>query len=94
MKPTTIAAIYFLFWFLSLFLVLPFGVRTAEEEGIALVPGQAESAPANFSAWRTIRRTTIVAAILFGIFYLNYSFGWVTTEDLTGLMRPPESALE
>ncbi len=66
MKPTTIAAIYFQFWFLSLFLVLPFGVRTAEEEGVALVPGQAESAPANFSAWRTIKRTSILAAILIG----------------------------
>ena len=94
MKPTTIAAIYFLFWFLSLFLVLPFGVRTSEEEGIALVPGQAESAPAHFNVWRAIRRTTIVSAILFGIFYLNYTYGWVTTEELTALMRPPESALK
>ncbi len=58
------------------------------------MPGQAESAPANFSAWRTIRRTSILAAILFGIFYLNYSFGWVTTEELTALFRPPESALK
>ena len=94
MKLTTIAAIYFLFWFMSLFLVLPFGVRTAEEEGIPLVPGQAESAPANFSPWRTIKRTTITAAVLFGIFYLNYTYGWVTTEDLTSLVRPPESVLK
>ena len=82
MKLTSLVAIYFLFWFLSLFLVLPFGVRTAEEEGVPLVPGQAESAPANFSPWRTIKRTSIVAAIFFAIFYANYHFEWLTTEML------------
>ncbi len=93
MKPTTIAAIYFLFWFLSLFLVLPFGVRTSAEAGVDLVPGQAESAPAHFSVWRTILRTSIVAAIFFAIFYANYTFEWVTTDTLRGLVKPPENAL-
>jgi predicted secreted protein len=27
-------------------------------------------------------RTTIVSALLFGLFYLNYVFGWVTAEML------------
>ena len=45
MRWTSILAIYVLFWTLSLFLVLPFGVRTAEEEGAAPGPGHAESAP-------------------------------------------------
>ena len=71
-------AIYFLFWAMSVFFVLPFGVRTAEEAGVELVPGQAESAPYGFSVKRTAIRTTIVASVLFGLFYLNYVFGWVT----------------
>jgi predicted secreted protein len=75
-------AIYVLFWAFSVFLVLPFGVRTSAEAGEALVPGQAESAPHGFSPKRTVIRTTIVASVLFGIFYLNYVFGWVTTETL------------
>ena len=75
-------AIYTLFWALSVFFVLPFGVRTAEEAGAELVPGQAESAPHSFDARRIAIRTTIVATLLFGAFYLNYVFGWVTADML------------
>ena len=75
-------AIYFLFWAFSVFLVLPWGVRTAQEAGVELVPGQAESAPHGFSFARVALRTTIVSAVLFGIFYLNYVNGWVTADML------------
>jgi len=71
-------AIYFLFWALSVFFVLPFGVKTSEEAGVELVPGQAESAPHGFSVKRTAIRTTIVATVLWGLFLLNYIYGWVT----------------
>lgn len=89
MKPTTIAAIYFLFWFLSLFFVLPFGVKTADELGVAKVPGQADSAPANFNVWRTIRRTSLLAAAFFALFYLNYHYGWLTIRSFDGIFNPP-----
>lgn len=86
MRWTSVVAIYILFWWLSVFLVLPFGVRTHSEAGIARVPGQADSAPAEFRAGRTIKRITIVATILFAVFFANYHFGWVTpaTLDLFG----------
>lgn len=71
-------AIYFLFWVFAVFLVLPFGVRTADEAGVAKVPGQADSAPAGFSIRRLMIRTTIVATVAFALFYLNYVYGWVT----------------
>lgn len=71
-------AIYFLFWAMSVFFVLPFGVKTAEEAGVDLVPGQAESAPHGFSVKRTAIRTTIVATVLWGLFLLNYIYGWIT----------------
>ncbi len=74
-------AIYVLFWALSVFFVLPFGVSTAHEAGTELVPGQAESAPVHFDAKKVAIRVTIVASVLFGIFYLNYVFGWVTVSD-------------
>ena len=93
MKPTTIAAIYFLLWFLSLFLVLPFGVRTADEAGVPKVPGQADSAPAHFNAWRTIRRTSLLAACFFALFYLNYHYEWLTIRSFDGIFNPPENAL-
>ncbi len=75
-------AIYVLFWAFSVFLVLPWGVRTSEEAGMELVPGQAESAPHHFPAGRIALRTTIVATLLFALFYLNYVYGWVTTDML------------
>lgn len=89
MRWTTMLAIYFLFWFLSLFLVLPFGVRTAEEAGAEKVPGQADSAPVEFKPLRVFGTTSLVAAAFFGLFYANYVFGWVTTESLQRLMGAP-----
>ena len=82
MRWQSALAIYFLFWTFSVFLVLPFGVRTSEEAGAALVPGQAASAPHEFRPLRVALRTTIVATVLFALFYLNYVFGWVTADML------------
>lgn len=87
MKFTSILAIYFLFWASSFFLMLPFGVRTSEEAGVAKVPGQADSAPHAFSFAKTALRATIVSAVLFGLYYANYVFGWVTVADLDWLDR-------
>jgi len=82
---TSILAIYVLVWTLSLFLVLPWGVRTSEEAGAKAAPGHAESAPHAFSFGRVALRTTLVATILFGLYYANYVFGWITVEDLDWL---------
>ena len=82
MQPGSILAIYILFWTLSLFLVLPFGVRTSEEEGAERIPGQADSAPHRFSLGRAALRATILSALLFALFYLNYTLGWVGPDDL------------
>lgn len=78
MRLSSLIAIYTLFWAFSVFLVLPFGVRTSSEAGVELIPGQAESAPHEFRAGRIALWTTIVATTLFGLFLLNYRFGWVT----------------
>ena len=82
MRWTSVVAIYILFWWFSLFLVLPWGVKTHREAGIAHVPGQADSAPHTFSVWRVAGRVTVVATILFGVFAANYHFGWVTPSML------------
>ncbi len=85
MKWTSALAIFTLFWVMSAFLVMPFGVRTADEVGEVKVPGQADSAPANFSARKILLRTTMVALFSFGLFYANYVNGWLTTDmvDIT-----------
>lgn len=73
-------AIYFLFWFGSLFMVLPFGIRTHADIGQQHEIGHAESAPVHFDPWKIVRRTTLVSAILFGLYYLNYVNGWITVD--------------
>ena len=82
MRFSSIVAIYILFWTLSLFLVLPFGVRTSEEEGHERVSGHAESAPHRFSFGKAALRATILSALLFGLFYANYLYGWIDAETL------------
>ncbi|MBW6522262.1 DUF1467 family protein [Sphingomonas sp. RHCKR47] len=82
MRWTSMLAIYVLFWSFSVFLVLPFGVKTSAEAGAEHVPGTAESSPHEFSLKRVAIRTTIVATILFALFMANYEFGWVDTRTL------------
>ena len=82
MRLGSVLAIYILFWTMSLFLVLPFGVRTSEEEGAERVSGHAESAPHRFSLGKAAVRATVLSLVLFGLFYANYQFGWVTAETL------------
>ena len=87
MRWTSILAIYILFWTLSLFLVLPFGVRTPEEEGTKAGAGHAESAPHRFNFGKVALRASIVAAVLTGLYVANYIFGWIRVEDLDWLNR-------
>jgi len=82
MRWTSLLAIYFLCWAFSVFLVLPFGVRTTHEAGEEYIPGQAESAPHEFNIKRVALRVTIVATIVWAAFVLNYIYGWVTPEML------------
>ena len=82
MKLTSIVAIYFLFFAGTAFILLPFGVRTTDELGGEKVAGQAESAPHRFDVKRHFLRAAVVAAVLFAIYYANWSYGWVTAEDL------------
>ena len=92
MQITSVAAIYFLFWVMSAFVMLPFGVRTAEEAGVDHVPGQAESAPVNFQPRKLVLRATIIATVLTGLFIANYMNGWVTAADIDFLPKPPSAS--
>lgn len=90
MKWTSAIAIYLLFWSLTLFTVLPLGVRTAREAGETPVPGQADSAPQSPDLKRKAWLTTLIATLLFALFYLNYVEGWIQMDDIVPqALRPP-----
>ena len=76
--------IYLLFWMITLFAVLPFGVRTSREAGEAAIPGQADSAPARPMLRAKAIWTTVVSAVLFALYYANYVNDWVTMADVPG----------
>jgi predicted secreted protein len=82
MALTSIVAIYFLFFAFSAFLLLPFGVTTDEEAGTPKVAGQADSAPHRFDLKRHLLKASLAAAVLFAIYYANWSYGWITPADL------------
>ncbi len=87
MNWTSVLAIYALVWVMSAFFLLPFGVRTHEEAGVPLTPGQADSAPANFRPGRLAIRATLLAIVLTAAYVANYVYGWIGFEDLNILGR-------
>ncbi|MGE0501915.1 MAG: DUF1467 family protein [Rhizobiaceae bacterium] len=71
-------AVYFVIWWLVLFAMLPFSLRTQDEDGDVTL-GTVASAPRGPHMLRAVIRTTIVAAMIVGAFYgltkgLGYSF--------------------
>jgi predicted secreted protein len=78
----SIVAIYFLFFCACAFFLLPFGVKTDEEVGAPKVPGQADSAPHRFDLKRHLVKAAVLAVVLFAIYYANWTYGWVTPDDL------------
>lgn len=83
MQITSLFAIYCLFWVLSAFLVMPFGLRTPDEvEDHRVEKGHADSAPVNFRPKVIAFRATILAFVLCGLFYFNYVHEWITVEDV------------
>jgi predicted secreted protein len=89
MRLSSIVAIYTLFWAMSFFFVLPFRLQSEGQD--AHVPGQAEGAPPKFSFARTAKWTTLVAAVLFGLYYANYVYQWVPVQTFNFV---PDSVLE
>jgi predicted secreted protein len=74
-------AVYVFIWWITLFAVLPFGVRTQHEEG-SVVPGTPESAPANQRMARIFLINTGVATIVFAIVNVVIYFRLITPDTI------------
>ena len=90
MPWTTIAAIYFIVWWLVFFAVLPWGIRSQREHG-EIAPGTDPGAPAVHGLKAKLVWTTVVSGIVFGLFYWVYVTKAVAFDDLAtlwGLLKP------
>ena len=81
-------AIYFIIWWVVLFAVLPWGVRSQDESG-EVTPGSEPGAPAVHLVWRKLMWTTIAASVVFALCYALYWFDLVPIDWLTRISNPP-----
>lgn len=65
----TALAIFFVIWWTVLFAVLPFGMRSQEDDQ-DVVLGTARSAPSHFSFARKAFWTTVVSIVVFAVYYV------------------------
>lgn len=84
MNVGSLIAIYFVVWWIVLFAVLPWGVRTQQESGDVTL-GTAHSAPTRPLLIRKAIATSIVAAILVGGFWLAVDMYGLSLEKIAGL---------
>ena len=78
MNWVSMTALFFVVWWLVLFAILPFGLKTQDEEDDVTL-GTVSSAPRGPHVVRAMLWKTLVTAILIGIFYgltkgLGYGF--------------------
>jgi predicted secreted protein len=85
MPVTTAFAIFFLIWWVVLFAVLPWGIRSQHEHGGEIAPGTDPGAPAIPNLKWKLLWTTLVSIVIFAACYVVYVNRLVTLE---GLVRP------
>ena len=87
-QVSTALAIYFVLWWVTLFVTLPFGVRSQHEDGEG-APGTDPGAPIASQMGRKLIWTTLISAVIFGIGMLAYRAGYLNIERLSKLMGFP-----
>jgi predicted secreted protein len=85
---STAFAIYFVLWWFTLFVTLPFGVRSQHEDGVG-APGTDPGAPIVAGMGRKLIWTTIISAVIFAVAWFAYQAGYLSIERLSKLMGMP-----
>ena len=83
-------AIFFITWWVCLFVVLPWGVRNAHEEGMAVEDGHDAGAPVRPLLLRKLIITTLLAMVVFGLIYGQLTRGWVSFDNIPFLGGMPD----
>jgi predicted secreted protein len=81
MSIFTALAIYFVIWWVTLFAVLPWGVRSQHEAG-EMTPGTDPGAPVLANVKLKLIWTTIVATVVFAAWFAVYYFRLLTFDQI------------
>jgi len=84
MPVATALAIFFLIWWVVLFAVLPWGVRS-QHEGNDIAPGTDPGAPSKARIGWKLVWTTVVAAAIYAVCFIVYEEHSMTVDGLVGL---------
>ena len=82
MNLASAIAIYFIIWWLVLFLVLPFGIRNAHDTGETVEAGNEPGAPVRPRLIQKALITTLLATVVFAVFYLAQTRGLLNLDSL------------
>ena len=85
---STAFAIYFVIWWITLFLTLPFGIRSQHEDGGGAA-GTDPGAPIVSRMGPRLVWTTVLSAVIFALAMLAYNAGYLSIERLSKLMGMP-----
>ena len=80
MGITSAIVLFAVFWFMTLFVVLPIGLKTQEDEGARLI-GTHGSAPEGTNLKRKMLWTTAIALVLWAITTAVILSGAITVDD-------------
>jgi predicted secreted protein len=85
---STAFAIYFVIWWITLFVTLPFGVRSQHEDGEG-VAGTDPGAPIMARMGRKLIWTTVISAAIYAVALSAYNAGYLNIERISKLMGIP-----
>ena len=85
MSIATGLAIYFIIWWVVLFAVLPFGVRSQQESG-DVARGSDPGAPVLPRLARKLLWTTIVSGVVFGLGYVVLASRLIALDDVAAML--------
>lgn len=90
MNPYSAIVLYLGIWFLTVFVVLPIGLRTQDDEG-EVAPGTPASAPANYRFRRMFIKVTIIGTLAWALVVGTIVFSGLSVRDIDFFHRmgPP-----
>ncbi len=82
-------AVFFIIWWLVLFTVLPWGMRSAHEEGADVAVGHDRAAPVKVNMWNKFAWTTAIALVIYGLYYWFVHYGGLSLDDFPFMPKLP-----